>query len=85
MSKDLNNNPNETFSGDYVQRCLELMCVFQTSNFKILEGVIDADQSTLLFEEAAPESDEDFRWGIKMLVQKNYLKLETEKKANRTN
>lgn len=84
MTKDLNNHPYETFSGKYFQRCLELMCVFQTSNFKILEGIIDPDQSTFLFEEAAPE-DEDCRWGIKMLVQGNYMKLETEKKPKRTN
>lgn len=85
MTKDLNNHANETFSGDYVQRCLELMCVFQNANFKILEGVIDADQSTLLFEETTPEPNEGFRWGLKMLVQGNYWKLETEKKPKRTN
>ena len=83
MTKELGNFSKEGIPHNHVQRCLELMTLFQHSNFKVLEGVIDSNQSTFLFEETAYEPHVDYRWGIKMVVQGNYLKLETEKKPKK--
>ncbi|MCI0413797.1 hypothetical protein L0222_13470 [bacterium] len=80
MLEELEVNQHETPCDQYDQTHLELMRFFQQSNYRILDGIIEAGQTTLFLEykEAAPVKG--FCWLIKVVLQKNHWKLETEKR-----
>jgi hypothetical protein len=77
-------NTKDVVSDEHVKRCLELMHLLDGSDYRIMEGVIESGQTTLIFQERHPASDDGFCWEIKMVLRKNRWKLETEKQAIRS-
>ena len=79
MPRELQTDDNEIVLDHLADRSLELMSMLQESNYKIVEGVFGDHEATLIFEEREPSTDGNFRWEIKLILQDNRWRLETEK------
>jgi len=63
---------------EYIQRLLDLILLLHGSNYRILEGILTANQSTLIFGEEDESPPQACRSNVKVVVEKNHWKFETE-------
>ena len=81
MPKELEDTQDETVSYKQNDIWLELTGLFHGSDYALIEGVIGNGETTLIFEEKNSPAEQPFRWNIRLILQKNHWRVQTEKYA----
>lgn len=77
MPNEMENTTNKM--AKQMNTWLDLSRIFHGSNYRLIEGIVGKNETTLLFEEKNAPCEQPFRWGIRLILQKNHWKVQTEK------